>query len=69
MADTARIIKIVTASATLLTALAMLGFTVFALTIPHWGLFVPCFLLTIAMGFFLRNDYHYFFGKKDEPKK
>jgi len=70
MTDTAKIIKTVIACATLATALAMLGFTVFALTIPHWGLFATCLLLTVGMGFFVRNDYYYFFQKKkDEPTK
>lgn len=62
-----RTIKIIVAVATLLTTLAMLGFTIFGLTIPHWGLTITCLALTILLGFFVRNDYYYFFQKKDEP--
>ncbi len=62
-------IKIITAIATLLTGVTTLGFTVYALTIPHWGLFATCLLLTGFIGFFVRNDYAYFFGKKTDEKK
>ena len=56
-------VKLIVTILTVLTALVMLGLTIFALTIPHWGLFVTCFLLTGAVGFFLRNDYYYWFKK------
>ncbi len=64
-----RTIKTILAIATLLTTLAMLGLTIFGLTIPHWGLAISCFALTIMFGLFVRNDYYYFFQKKDEPAK
>lgn len=59
------VLRIVLAILTLLTALAMLGLTVFALTIPHLGLFVVCLLLTAGIGYFSYRDYLRFFGKKD----
>lgn len=61
-------IKLIVTILTVLTALAMLGLTIFALTIPHWGLFVTCLSLTGVVGFFVRNDYYYWF-KKDEVAK
>jgi heme A synthase len=65
----ARTLKIIIAIATLLTTLAMLGVTIYGLTIPHWGLVISCFALTILLGFFVRNDYYYFFQKKDDSTK
>jgi hypothetical protein len=62
-------LKIILAGATLLTTLATLGLTVFALTIPHWGLFATCLALTLMFGLFVRNDYAYFFGKKNDAGK
>lgn len=64
-----RTIRIITAIATLLTAAATLGFSIFALTIPHWGLFATCFVLTGMFGLFVYHDYQYFFGKKNDAAK
>lgn len=65
----AKTLKIILAGATLLTTLTALGFAVFALTIPHWGLFATCLALTLMFGLFVRNDYAYFFGKKNDAGK
>jgi hypothetical protein len=63
-------VRILFAVLTLLTALAMLGLSIFALTIPHVGLFVTCLALTAGFGLFVYHDYQYFFGvKKDESPK
>jgi len=58
--------RVVIAVATLLTTLAMLGLSVFALTLPHFGLFFTCLLLTGGFGYFSYRDYKFFFGKKNE---
>jgi hypothetical protein len=66
------ILRIVLAIFTLLTVLAMLGFAVFALTIPHFGLFAVTLILALGIGYFFSyRDYLRFFGKKttDEPKQ
>jgi len=64
-------IRIIVAILTLLTVLAMLGFAVFALTIPHAGLFIVCLVLALGFGYFSYADYKRFFGKKttDEQTK
>lgn len=64
-------LKIILAIATLLSTLTVLGFGVYGLVLPHAGLAVCCFALTILFGFFVRNDYYYFFGKKpaSDPTK
>lgn len=64
-------LRIVLAIFTLLTVLAMLGLSVFALTIPHLGLFVVTLILAAGIGYFSYRDYLRFFGKKttDEPKQ
>lgn len=65
-------LRVVLAIFTLLTVLAMLGFAVFALTIPHLGLFVVTLVLAVGIGYFFSyRDYQRFFGKKttNEPKQ
>lgn len=57
-------LKIIVSILTVLTGLAMIGFAVFALTIPHWGLFAVCLVLAGFVSLFVRNDYYYYFGKK-----
>lgn len=65
------VLRIVLAIFTLLTVLAMLGFAVFALTIPHFGLFAVTLILAVGIGYFSYRDYLRFFGKKttDEQKQ
>jgi hypothetical protein len=66
--DTARIIKIVTAVATLATAAALLfGFVWSIATGQKVIMPVVCGTLLAMFGLFIRNDYYYFFGKKNEP--
>lgn len=61
-------LRIILAIATLLTALTMLAFAIYGLTIPHIGLAVVCFLLAGGFGIFVYHDYQYFFGKKNDSK-
>ena len=63
--DTARVIKIVTAGATLATTVACLSGFVWSIAAGTPAILpVVLGLLSVAFGLFLRNDYHYFFGKK-----
>lgn len=57
-------LKIIVAIGTLLTALAMLAFTIFALTLPHFGMASVCASLTAGFSLFVYKDYQHFFGKK-----
>lgn len=59
-------LRILLAVLTLLTALAMLGFAVWALTMPQIGMAIVCFLLAGGFGIFVYHDYQYFFGKKND---
>lgn len=71
----AKTIKIIVAIASLLTFLGCLGFAFWALFVSSMGLepkiltTVVCTTLAGFMALFLRNDYYYFFEKKDEPTK
>jgi hypothetical protein len=63
--DFARVIKIVTAVATLATTTACLSGSVWSIaTGKPVILSVVLGALTGAFCFFVRNDYYYFFGKK-----
>lgn len=64
-----KILRVILAVATLLTALGTLGLGVYALTIAQWGLFATCLLLTGGFGFFVYRDYKFFFGDKGESSK
>ena len=65
--DFKRIVKIITAVATLVTAVALLfGFGWSIVTGQKVILPVVFGALLVAWGFFLRNDYYYFFGKKND---
>ena len=65
--DTAKVIKIVTASATLATAAACLFGLVWSIATGQ-KVILPVVLgtLLVMFGFFIRNDYYYFFGKKND---
>jgi len=64
------IARVLVAVVTLLLTLGMLGLTVFAFTIPHFGMAAVCFLIAIGFGVFVVHDYKHFFGaKKDETPK
>lgn len=71
----AKIIRIFTAIATLLTFLGCLGFAGWALLFSSLALepkavtAVSCLSLCGLLSFFLINDYRYFFGEKNEPTK
>lgn len=63
--DTARAIKIVTAVATLATEAALLYGFIWSIATGQKAILPIVFgMLIVGMGFFIRNDYHYFFGKK-----
>jgi len=63
--DTARVIKIVTASATALTNVALAGGTVWSIATGLPAI-VPVTLVALLLpfGYFSFADYKYFFGKK-----
>ena len=58
------IARIIVAVVTVLFTLACLGGTIFALTIPHFGMAVVCLALTAGFGLFVYHDYQHFFGAK-----
>lgn len=58
-------IKIVLSVLTLLTALSMLGVSVYGLFLPHYGLAVCCAAIAALMVPFLIKDYKYFFVKEN----
>lgn len=60
------IARIIVAVVTVLFTLALLGFTIFALTIPHFGMAAVCLALTAGFGLFVYHDYQYFFGAKND---
>lgn len=63
--DTARAIKTVTAIATLATEAALVYGFVWSLVTGQKAILPIVFgMLIVGFGFFLRYDYHYFFGKK-----
>lgn len=65
--DSARVIKIVTAIATLATAAACLFGLVWSIAAAK-PVILPITLgmLLVGFGFFIRSDYYYFFGKKND---
>lgn len=71
----AKTIRIITAIATLLTFLGCLGFAGWALLFSSLSLepkaitTASCLGLCGLLSFFMINDYHYFFGNKNEPTK
>lgn len=63
--DTARVIKIVTASATALTNVALVGGTVWSIAAGLPAIMpVTLVALLLPFGYFSFADYKYFFGKK-----
>ena len=68
---TKSIIKIISANATLLTLVACLGGVFWAIFLSHNTgeeraiTAVVSGALAVLLGFFVRNDYYYFFVKKD----
>lgn len=58
------VLRIILAIATLLTTLFLLGLAIFALTVPHWGLFFVCLFLAAGFGYFDYADYKHFFPPK-----
>lgn len=68
--DSARVIKIVIAIATLATAITCLFGLVWSIAAGQPVILPVVFSsLLVAFGFFLRNDYFYFFGKKNDTTK
>ncbi len=66
--DTVRVLKIVLAIATLLTAVACLFGFVWSIAAAQPVILPIVFGVLLGMfGLFIRNDYYYFFGKKNEP--
>lgn len=58
------VLRIILAVLTLLSALGMLGLSIFAITIPHIGLSLTCFVLAVGLSLFCYRDFQFFFGKK-----
>jgi len=63
--DTAKTIKVITASATALTNVALLGGTVWSIVTGQPAILpVTLVALLLPFGYFSFADYKYFFGKK-----
>ena len=67
MKKNASVARIIGAIVTALVVLSMLGVSIFALTIPHWGLFGSCLAIAVIFGIMSYRDIKYFFFS-DEVK-
>lgn len=60
-----KVIMIIVAIVTLLVCLGMLGTAIWALTLPHFGLFAVCLMIAAIFGVMSYFDYKKYFGKKE----
>lgn len=61
------VLRIVLTVLTVVSTLGMLGLSIFALTIPHFGLFAVCLIIAGGLGFFCVRDAQFFLAKKNAP--